>query len=236
MVARGDLGMELPPEKVFLAQKYMIDRCNIAAKPVITATQMLESMIKKPRPTRAEASDVANAVLDGSDCVMLSGESANGEYPIQSVQMMAKIVTEAERMFNYQVLYDEIKTHTPTPISTAESVAASAASAALNLNIDLIIVITETGRIARLVAKYRPEQPILACSVSLPVTKQMNLSRGCIGFLIGSFLGTENLIKSIIKAAKTMGIAETGHKVIAIHGSNEESPEESNIMEVLDVE
>ena len=189
MVARGDLGMEIPPEKVFIAQKWMIEKANIAAKPVVTATQMLESMIKAPRPTRAEASDVANAVLDGSDCVMLSGETAGGDYPINAVTIMSKCCAEAERCVDYKRTLNDIKMFTPAPVSTAEALAASAVSTALDLQIDLIIVLTETGLMARYVSKYRPSIPILACSANDAVIRQFNVVRGVTGHKIDSYSG-----------------------------------------------
>ncbi len=187
MVARAALAQEIPAEKVFMAQHWMINKCTMAAKPVITATQVLESMITKPRPTRSEASDIANAVMDGSDSIMLSGETATGEYPVNAVSMVAKITSEAEKMIDSRSLFESIVRDAPPPSDTAESAAASAASSALKLKIDLIILLSETGRIGRLVAKYKPTQPILVCSTAQPVVKQANLTRGVSGWIIPSY-------------------------------------------------
>ena len=236
MVARGDLGMEIPPEKVFIAQKWMIEKANLAAKPVVTATQMLESMIKAPRPTRAEASDVANAVLDGTDAVMLSGESANGDYPLQAVGIMAKCCCEAERCFDNKRVFNDMKMYTPGPVATAEAISAAAVQTVNDLSIDLMIILTDTGNLARLCAKYRPGVHILACSVSNSVIRQLNCVRGVIGYKIPSFQGTDNLIHLVIKQAKEMGLCKQGHKVVTIHGTAEETPDESNIMKIIDIE
>lgn len=127
---------------------------------------MLESMTKNQTPTRAEASDVANAVLDGTDAVTLSSESATGDFPVESLELMAKICAEAERCYNYKRSYYDLKHFTPGPISTAEAIAASAVGTVHDLNIDLIIVVTDTGHICRLVSKYKPSVPIFACCVS----------------------------------------------------------------------
>lgn len=236
MVARGDLGMEIPPEKVFIAQKWMIEKANIAAKPIVTATQMLESMISAPRPTRAEASDVANAVLDGTDAVMLSGESANGAYPIQAVTIMSKCCAEAERCIDYKRTFNDIKLFTPSPVSTSEALAASCVSTVQDLNVDLIIVLTDTGHLARLVAKYRPQVPILACSVSLSVIRQLNYTRGVIAFKVPSYQGTDNLLALTVQQAKEKGLCKPGRKVICLHGTDEETPDESSILKIIDVE
>lgn len=167
MVARGDLGMEIPTEKIFLAQKMMIYKCNSAGKPVVTATQMLESMIKSPRPTRAEATDVANAVLDGTDCVMLSGETANGLYPEIAVGIMSRICQEAEASVDYGSLFKDLMKNVPMPMSPLESLASSAVRTANKVRASLIVVLTRGGSTAKLVAKYRPSVPIL--SVAVPV-------------------------------------------------------------------
>src|ERR1700748_2728302 len=176
MVARGDLGVEMPPEKVPVIQKQVIRRAGDWRKPVITATQMLESMIENPRPTRAEASDVANAVYDGTDAVMLSAESAAGKYPIEAVKMMAKIVIETELQKPEVAVHNGQPTH--VRLSIAETICESMAHAAEDLDLAAIAVFTETGTTARQLSKYHPKPPIYALSSVESVINRMNLLWG----------------------------------------------------------
>jgi pyruvate kinase len=236
MVARGDLGMEIPPEKVFIAQKWMIEKCNVAAKPVITATQMLESMIKAPRPTRAEASDVANAVLDGTDCVMLSGESANGSYPVQAVTVMARTCCEAERCIDYRQLFNDTKLNTKTALGTNEAVASAAVASVLDLNLDAVCVITDTGLVARLVSKYRPPVPILACSKHGHVVRNLNQSRGVWGATVTDYKDQHQAFKLAVEAAKKHGLVKAGSRVVCVFAQNEDTPDEATLMKVVNVE
>ena len=176
MVARGDLGVEMAPEKVPIIQKHVIRRASALRKPVITATQMLESMIENPRPTRAEASDVANAIFDGSDAVMLSAETASGAYPRESVSIMARIVVEAECNMADFVQFRRRRDH--RGLSIAEAICESIAHAAEDLPMGAIAVFTETGNTVRMISKYRPPVAIYGYTHSLPVVNRMNLYWG----------------------------------------------------------
>ncbi|HXX02361.1 MAG TPA: pyruvate kinase, partial [Candidatus Acidoferrales bacterium] len=176
MVARGDLGVELPPEKVPVIQKQVIRRASAWRKPVITATQMLESMVENPRPTRAEASDVANAIFDGTDAVMLSAETASGQYPREAVAIMARIVVEAEG--NMADFEHARRRRDHRRLSVAETICESIAHAAEDLPMGAIAVFTETGNTARMISKYRPQAAIYAFTHVEPVVHRLNLYWG----------------------------------------------------------
>ncbi|XP_020576124.1 pyruvate kinase, cytosolic isozyme-like [Phalaenopsis equestris] len=235
MVARGDLGMEIPIEKIFYAQKVMIFKCNILGKPVVTATQMLESMIKSPRPTRAEATDVANAVIDGTDCVMLSGETAAGAYPELAVRTMSKICLEAESYVDYGAAFKLIMKGAKFPLSPIESLASSAVRTANSAKASLIIVLTRGGSTAKLVAKYRPATPILSvvvpelktdffdwcCSNEAPAMHSL-IYRGLIPMLstatakASTSEATDEAVELAVEHAKATGLCGSGDSIVVL--------------------
>lgn len=239
MVARGDLGMEIPLEKVFLAQKMMIRKCNIMGKPVVTATQMLESMITNPRPTRAECADVANAVLDGTDCVMLSGETANGEFSTVAVKTMANICMEAERTLDYYALCDDVRqgVHREFGFMTpAESIASSSVKTAYDVKAKMIIVLTETGNSARLIAKYRPGMPILVLTAMHSVARQcQGYLKNCHSQVMGSMIGSDAIIQRGIAIGRMRGWLKEGDQVVCVYGQKEATPGSTNLMRLQTV-
>ncbi|KAF2896666.1 hypothetical protein ILUMI_09515 [Ignelater luminosus] len=224
MVARGDLGIEIPTEKVFLAQKSMIARCNKFGKPVICATQMLESMVKKPRPTRAESSDVANAVLDGADCVMLSGETAKGDYPLECVLTMANICKEAEAAVWQKQYFIDITSKAVPPIDATHTIAIASVEASTKCLAAAILVLTTSGRSAYLISQYKPKCPIIAVTRNHQTARQSHLFRAILP-LIYEADRLEDWLKDVdarlqfgINYGKAQGFIKTGDPVVVITG------------------
>ncbi|XP_048224568.1 pyruvate kinase PKM isoform X2 [Perognathus longimembris pacificus] len=224
MVARGDLGIEIPAEKVFLAQKMMIGRCNRAGKPVICATQMLESMIKKPRPTRAEGSDVANAVLDGADCIMLSGETAKGDYPLEAVRMQHLIAREAEAAMFHRQMFEELSRASCYSTDPMEAMAMGSVQASYKCLASALIVLTESGRSAHQVARYRPRAPIIAVTRNPQTARQAHLYRGIFPVLCKDPVhdawaeDVDLRVNLAMNVGKARGFFKTGDVVIVLTG------------------
>ena len=216
MVARGDLGVEVQAEMVPFYQKQIVSKANALGKPVIIATHMLESMIKNPRPTRAEASDVANAILDGCDAIMLSGESAVGKYPYESVEMMDRIAKTAEKMFNYKNFLWKDSSFVFENQNDAIGICACGCAASLD-NVVAIIAFTETGGTAKRICRFKPSVPLIACTDSIDTSRRLSYYCGVIP-VSAKYIDNISLCDDIaIKAAKKFGFKK-GSKIILTGG------------------
>jgi pyruvate kinase len=229
MVARGDLGVELPFEEVPIAQKRIISLANKLGRPVITATQMLESMITNPRPTRAEASDVANAILDGTDAVMLSAETAAGQYPRLAVEAMARIIQEIEKQ---PPVFRPDERAAPTSLSTEMAIAAAATSAVRSLGAPCLIVFTKSGFSARIVASHRPGVPILVLTDSERTYRQLALVWGVVPCLVQHCESYWDMVKLALDAVRSHGLAREGDRVVVTAGVPFDVPGTTNMMKV----
>ncbi|XZF75254.1 pyruvate kinase [Bacillus sp. AL-1R] len=216
MVARGDMGVEIPPEEVPIVQKQLIKKCNNVGKPVITATQMLDSMQRNPRPTRAEASDVANAILDGTDAIMLSGETAAGSYPIESVSMMNSIALRIEKSLQYEELFKKRQRENKGTITDA--IGQSVAATALNLKVSAIIAPTESGHTAKMISKYRPKAPILAITSDIRICRRLSLVWGVQTQYRERANSTDEMLQHAMDAAQEAKYVSNGDTVIITAG------------------
>ena len=215
MVARGDLGVEIPTEEIPVVQKMMIKRCNEVGKPVITATQMLDSMIRNPRPTRAEVTDVANAIYDGTDAIMLSGETAAGKYPVEAVKTMATIAKRTEQTLDYNKILKENSKNNNT---VTDAISHATCSTAVDLNASAIITSTSTGYTARMVSKFRPNCPIIATTNNEKVMRQLGLSWGVYTVKSKKAINTDEVIENSIDAAKNANYINNGELVVVTAG------------------
>ncbi len=236
MVARGDLGIEIPTEQVPVVQKMIIEKCRMAGKPVITATQMLDSMINNPRPTRAESSDVANAVLDGTDAVMLSGETAAGEYPMESINVMDRICRSIEE--KRPQIYNSLKYRKPEwrEKQVIESLAYSCVTIAENVEANAISTITHSGNTARRIAKFRPKVPIVAFTESQKVRRQLNLVWGVYSVKMDELFDTDRSVRIMEEYLRDNGLVKTGDRVIVATGMPIAKRGRTNMIKVSTIE
>lgn len=216
MVARGDMGVEIPMEEVPVLQKKIIRKVYQAGKQVITATQMLDSMMKNPRPTRAEATDVANAIYDGTSAIMLSGETAAGSYPVEALQTMVKIAERTEMDINYRRRFSELSTGSITDVTNAISHATC--TTGMDLNAAAIITVSKSGRTARMISKFRPTCPIIASTMSQQVFRQLNLSWGVMPIIIQEKGTTDDLFETAVEAAQEAGYVKQGDVTVITAG------------------
>ena len=230
MVARGDLGVEIPVEEVPFAQKMMIEKCNAAGKPVITATQMLDSMIKNPRPTRAEANDVANAIIDGTDAVMLSGETAKGKYPVEAVKVMARIAEKTDPL-----IYTNVDFETEDEQTITEAVAKGTVDVAEALEAKLIVVGTGTGRAAKSLRKYFPTARILALTNSETTANQLLLSRGVLSVAAAKPATLDRFFKQAEDEAVKSGLVKSGDIIVVTCGEQVYVQGTTNTMKVIKI-
>ena len=240
MVARGDMGVEIPAQKVPNIQKMIIRKCNLACKVVITATQMLDSMIRNPRPTRAEVSDVANAVYEGTDAVMLSGETAMGSYPIEAVRMMSQIAEESEKYLDY-MFYQRRKVSAENLRNISNTVCYSSVATASDLEAPVIVAPSVSGFTTRMLSKWRPKALIAGLSPSMTAVRQMQLYWGVKPFHAKRAESTDALLFASVELLKEKGIVKEGEIVVATAGvvtrANRHEPvADTNIMRVIVVE
>ncbi|MDD3335752.1 MAG: pyruvate kinase [Eubacteriales bacterium] len=216
MVARGDLGVEIPLERVPVIQKMLIHKAYSSGKQVITATQMLDSMMKNPRPTRAEATDVANAIYDGTSAIMLSGETAAGLYPVEAVRTMVRIAKTAEADINYGKRFKERDMELTPDVTNA--ISHSTCTSAQDLGASAIITVTKTGRTARMISKYRPSCPIICCTTEEVVCRQLCLSWGVTPLVIEEASNTDELFERAVQAGEDAGLLHDGELVVMTAG------------------
>lgn len=229
MIARGDMGVEIPAENVPMVQKSLIKKCNALGKPVITATQMLDSMQENPRPTRAEASDVANAVFDGTDATMLSGESANGDYPVEAVATMARIDVKAENALRAHRNFD-LNQFDKTDVT--EAIGRAVAEAANNLNIKVIVAATKSGHTARMISKYRPDADILAVTFDDKTRRGLTINWGVQPVLAEAPASTDEMFAVATEEAKKSGLAKEGDLILITAGVPVGEEGTTNIMKI----